>query len=168
MKRLTSTSIILSALFLGCIFGANWLLNKFGMIPVGFGLEATAGTYLAGFSFGLRDAVQDVSGRVWVIALIAIGALLSAFVDPTFALASGVAFLCSELADFAVYTPLRERAWVGAVVLSNIIGAIIDSALFLWIAFGSIGAIYGQLLGKVWMVAPAVVVVGIVRRRRTA
>ena len=39
----------------------------------------------------------------------------------------GTAFLLSELADFAVYTPLAERRWLTAVVASNIVGTIVDS-----------------------------------------
>jgi uncharacterized PurR-regulated membrane protein YhhQ (DUF165 family) len=48
-----------------------------------------------------------------------IGAGLSALVSPQFAVASGIAFLVSELADLAVYTPLRQRNWLAAVALSN-------------------------------------------------
>lgn len=161
-----AVGIAVSGGFIGCIVGANWLLVRYGMVSVGFGLTATAGTYLAGLSFGLRDAVQELSGRRWTVALIALGAALSAFIDPTYALASGVAFGCSEFTDFAIYTPLRERRWVGAVVASNLAGAVADSALFLWIAFGSIEAMAGQVIGKMWMTAPAVIVVGLVRGRR--
>jgi hypothetical protein len=42
---------------------------------------------------------------------------LSFLIAPTFALASGVAFLVSEAADLTVYTPLERRSWLGAVVL---------------------------------------------------
>jgi uncharacterized PurR-regulated membrane protein YhhQ (DUF165 family) len=71
-------------------------------------------------------------------------------------IASGVAFLTSELADFAVYTPLRERHWLGAVTLSNTVGLTIDSALFLFLAFGSLDFLAGQIVGKAWMTALAV------------
>jgi uncharacterized PurR-regulated membrane protein YhhQ (DUF165 family) len=72
------------------------------------------------------------------------------------AVASGVAFLFSELADFAVYTPLRERnktlvGWLTAVGASNLVGLVVDSVLFLWIAFGSLDFLRGQVLGKLWM-----------------
>lgn len=167
MKKVSIITVVLSLGFLGCIIGANWLLATFGMVPVGFGLTATAGTYLAGLSFGFRDAVQELAGRHWVVLLIVLGALLSILVNPLFALASGVAFLFSEFADFAVYTPLREKRWVGAVVLSNLVGAVVDSALFLWIAFGSMEALAGQVVGKMWMTIPAIVIVGFIRRRRT-
>jgi uncharacterized PurR-regulated membrane protein YhhQ (DUF165 family) len=45
--------------------------------------------------------------------------------------ASAVAFLFSELADFVVYQPLRERRWLLAVFASNVVGLVIDSILFL-------------------------------------
>jgi uncharacterized PurR-regulated membrane protein YhhQ (DUF165 family) len=77
-----------------------------------------------------------------------------------------VAFLLSELADFAVYTPLRRRTWLGAVAASNTVGLVIDSALFLWLAFGSLEFLAGQVVGKAWMTALAVVLMALWRRRR--
>jgi uncharacterized PurR-regulated membrane protein YhhQ (DUF165 family) len=165
-----TTRIIYSAAFLACIIGANWALSTFGLVPVGFGLMAPAGVYFAGLSFGLRDAVQEVGGRAWTAGLIVIGAALSAFIDPAFALASGAAFLLAEFADFAIYTPLRERQWVGAVVASNIVGAVVDSAVFLWIAgFGVTAASMGGMVwGKALTIAVAVPIVWLARNRRTA
>jgi uncharacterized PurR-regulated membrane protein YhhQ (DUF165 family) len=84
------------------------------MVPVGFGLVATAGTYFAGLAFVLRDSVQDAGGRRLVLTLIIAGALLSYLVsDPFIALASGVAFLVSETVDMGIYTPLRKRGYFG-------------------------------------------------------
>ena len=74
-------------------------------------------------------------------------------------MASGVAFLVSELSDLVVYTPLRERSWLGAVVTSNTVGLMIDSALFLWLAFGSLQFFWGQVVGKAWMTLLAVVLI---------
>jgi uncharacterized PurR-regulated membrane protein YhhQ (DUF165 family) len=117
---------------------------------------APAGVYFAGLAFSLRDALQETLGRRWVIAAILIGALVSAGLSAQLALASGLAFLVSELADFMVYTPLRQRTWLGAVVASNTVGTIVDSALFLWLAFGSLEFLAGQIVGKLWMTALAV------------
>lgn len=117
---------------------------------------------------GCATLSKERAGRLWVLALIVTGAALSALIEPTFALASGAAFLLSELADFAVYTPLRDRQWVGAVILSNLVGAVIDSAVFLWIAFGSLDFLAGQVWGKALMIAPAVLIVGLARRRSAA
>jgi uncharacterized PurR-regulated membrane protein YhhQ (DUF165 family) len=65
--------------------------------------------------------------------------------------ASVAAFLLSELADFAVYAPLAKRRLALAVALSGIVGAAVDSAVFLLLAFGSLDFIAGQIVGKIWM-----------------
>jgi uncharacterized PurR-regulated membrane protein YhhQ (DUF165 family) len=78
--------------------------------------------------------------------------------------ASAVAFLFSELADFAVYQPLRERRRLLAVFASNVVGLVIDSILFLWIAFGGLDFIEGQIIGKLWTTVFAVVVLLALRR----
>ena len=161
------------AAYIATIFLANWAIQAFGFVPVGFGLMAPAGVYFVGAAFTFRDLAHESAGRKWVAVAIVVGALLSAIVSPQFALASGVAFLLSELADFAVYTPLREKGWLRAVVLSNIVGLVIDSALFLWLAFGSLEFIAGQIVGKGWMTVLAVALLWGVRhalseRRRAA
>ena len=166
------SKIVTSVAFLACIVGANWALTRFGVVPVGFGMMAPAGVYFAGLSFGLRDVVQELGGRWWTVGLIVVGAALSALIDPTFALASGCAFLLSELADLAVYSPLRERQWAWAVAASNVVGSIVDSVLFLALAFGvaavTVDGVAGMLLGKAYMILPAIVLVGWVRGRRVA
>lgn len=144
-------------LYIATIFAANWAIQRFGPVSVGFGYMAPAGVYFAGLAFTLRDITHDTLGRVWVLAAILVGAALSALVSTEFALASGVAFLVSELADFAIYSPLRERNWLGAVAASNVVGLVADSVLFLWIAFGSLNFLTGQIIGKVWMTLAALV-----------
>lgn len=159
MKPLT-----LAIVFLATIVTANYLTTEYGMIPVGFGYTATAGTYAAGLVFVLRDSVQDVTGRWFTLALVTLGALVSYLVaDPFIALASGVAFLVSELADFGIYTPLRKRGYVRSAAASNTVGAVIDTFLFLWIAgFPIVGAWQGQLVGKLSVtVATIALVVGV-------
>jgi hypothetical protein len=158
-------SIASAAAFLACILTANYVTTEHGMVPVGFGLIATAGTYLAGLTFVLRDTVQDGLGKGVTIGLIAAGALLSYLVaDPFIALASGVAFLFAEAADLAIYTPLRRRGYIRAAVASNVVGAVIDTFLFLWIAgFPIPGAWQGQMVGKLTITLAVVLVVAGVR-----
>jgi hypothetical protein len=79
--------------------------------------------------------------------------------------ASATAFLLSEFADFAVYTPLARRRLVLAVVASSAVGLVIDSIVFLWLAFGSLEFLPGQIVGKAWMVLVAVPLVAYLRRR---
>jgi hypothetical protein len=93
--------------------------------------------------------VQETAGARWVIGCILAGAVISALFSPRIALASCVAFLASELADYAVYTPLRRRNRHGAAIASNIVGAIVDTILFLTIAGFPLSAIWGQLAIKI-------------------
>ena len=79
--------------------------------------------------------------------------------------ASAAAFLLSEFADFAVYTPLARRRLVLAVVASSLIGLIINSIVFLWLAFGSLDFLAGQIIGKLVMVLVAIPFVAYLRRR---
>ncbi len=150
------------------ILAANFAIEHFGFVSVGFGLLAPAGVYFVGLSFTLRDITQRALGRLPVIAAILVGAGLSYFISPAFALASGLAFLASESADLAVYTPLEKRGWMTAVVASNVVGAIVDSALFLWLAFGSLAFLKGQVVGKLWMTALTVGLIVTYRAFRSA
>lgn len=157
---------ILFVLFAATVLLANWLIVTFGLVPVGMGLVAPAGVYAAGLAFVIRDGLHDTGGRRWVLGAIAVGAALSAVVSPpALALASGLAFATSETADMLVYTPLRRRSWLLAAVASNTVGLVVDSALFLWLAFGSLEFLAGQVVGKFWVTALAVSVWALLRRR---
>jgi uncharacterized PurR-regulated membrane protein YhhQ (DUF165 family) len=144
-------TIVLANFFLGHV-GLCPPPGEFGpcVLPVGFGLYAPSGVLWVGVALFLRDVVQDELGRRWTVAGILTGALLSYFVEsPALALASGAAFLLSESADFLVYTPLRERhlLWQG-VLASGVVGSLVDSVVFLWLAFGSLAFLAGQFVGK--------------------
>jgi uncharacterized PurR-regulated membrane protein YhhQ (DUF165 family) len=146
------------------IFAANWLVQHVGIVSVGFGLSAPAGVFAAGIALTLRDVVQATLGRAAVVLAILAGAALSWLVSPAFAVASATAFLVSELADFAVYTPLERRSWLGAVLLSNTVGLALDSILFLTLAFGSLAFLPGQVVGKAWMTLVAILLLAAGRR----
>lgn len=154
--------------YLLTIPAANWLIGHWGtecipqgpcLIPVGFGLAAPSGVLMIGVALALRDAVQQLLGLRGAVAAILCGVAVSSFVaPPALVLASAAAFLISELADLAVYTPLRERNLPLAVLASGAVGSLIDSAAFLLIAFGSLDFIAGQFVGKMWMTAIAAAV----------
>ncbi len=138
------------ALYILTIFGANWLLTTFGVVTILPGLMAPAGVFCAGLAFVFRNATQETLGRRWSIAAIPIGAALSAFLSPTFALASGCAFLLAESLDYLIYTPLRKQGRIRAMLVSCACGDVADSALFLFLflAFHSLAFIEGQIVGK--------------------
>lgn len=154
-----TTAAAIAAAFLLCVVGANYLTEHHGMVPVGFGLTATAGTYAAGATFLLRDMLQETGGRRLVLALVIAGAALSyAVSSPQLAIASGVAFLTSELGDYGVYSRLRDRGWARAALASNAAGAAIDTWLFLAIAGFPIDryTVAGQLVGKLLITSIAI------------
>lgn len=153
---------------------ANWFIQHVGTqsfphgphtIPVGFGYQTPSGVLWIGLALVARDVVQREFGRWPVLGAICLGAALSYFVAPAFAWASGIAFLIGELADFAVYTPLAERRLYLAVLASGAVGAIVDSLLFLQLAFHSTQFWQGNTLGKIWMSGLALPVLWGVKRR---
>ena len=158
-----------------CIPAANWLIGHAGttcapggpcLIPVAPGMLAPSGVLMVGLALVLRDLVQRRLGLRWAAAAILAGAALSAtLAPPALVLASAVAFLLSEAADLAVYTPLQRRGLVLAVAASGLVGLVVDSLVFLGLAFGSLDYLPGQVLGKLWMVLLALPLVHRLRRR---
>jgi uncharacterized PurR-regulated membrane protein YhhQ (DUF165 family) len=151
--------------FVATVFAANWAINRFGIVSVGFGLHAPAAVYFAGLAFSLRDLVQRTLNKTAVVLAIVVGAIASTFVSPHLAFASGSAFLVSELCDFVVYTPLARRRPIWAVAASNTVGAVVDSLLFLSLAFGSLALFWGQVVGKTWVTLATVALLAAVRFR---
>ena len=158
MKR---TAIISALIYTSCIPIANYAILHWGTqpfpggphtIPVGFGLAAPSGVLFVGVALTARDKVQMLTGKATVLALIAVGVLLSyATSTPAVASASAVAFALSELADYAVFTPLADRGrLLLAVLLSGFVGIAIDTFVFLQMAFGSTQFWQGNALGKTW------------------
>ena len=158
-----------------CIPAANWLIGNAGtectpegpcLIPVAPGLMAPSGVLMIGLALVLRDLVQRRLGLQWAVGAILAGAALSAFLaPPAWVIASGVAFLLSDRADLAVYTPLQRRRLLLAVVASSIVGLVVDSAIFLYLAFGSLEFLAGQVVGKAWMVVAAIPFIAWLRHR---
>jgi len=161
-----------------CIPAANWLINNAGtlclpdgpcLIPVAPGVMAPSGVVMIGLALVLRDLVQRRLGLAWAAGAILAGAALSALLaPPALVIASAVAFFLSELADLAVYTPLQRRRLILAVVASSLVGLVVDSLLFLQLAFGSLEFLAGQVIGKAWMVLLAVPFVWWLRRHDRA
>lgn len=163
------------AAYAATIPAANWLIGNVGecipngpcLIPVGFGLMAPSGVLMIGAALVLRDAVHRILGWQWAVGAIAIGAALSfQFSPPALVIASVAAFILSELADLAVYAPLQRKRLVLAVLLSGLVGSAVDSAAFLWLAFGSLDFIAGQVVGKLWATAVGAAVLVAAREAR--
>jgi uncharacterized PurR-regulated membrane protein YhhQ (DUF165 family) len=173
--RRRAEGMVFLVLFGLTIPAANWLIGHVGtvcppngpcLVPVAPGLMAPSGVTMIGFALVLRDLVQRRLGVAVSVAAILVGAATSALLaPPALVLASAVAFLMSEGADLAVYTPLARRRLVAAVVASSVAGLVVDSIVFLWLAFGSLEFLAGQIVGKGWMVMLSIPFVAWLRRR---
>jgi uncharacterized PurR-regulated membrane protein YhhQ (DUF165 family) len=154
--------VLLIVCYIATIPAANFLIGHIGtvcipqgpcLIPVFPGVMAPSGVLMIGAALLLRDLVQRRSGILVSLACIAAGAALSFLIaTPAIATASGAAFLFSELVDFSAYTPLARRRFYLALIVSCAAGAFADSALFLWLAFGSLDHLLGQIVGKLYAV----------------
>jgi uncharacterized PurR-regulated membrane protein YhhQ (DUF165 family) len=158
-----------------CIPAANWLIGNAGtycvpngpcLIPVAPGVMAPSGVLMIGLALVLRDLVQRRLGLGWALGAVLAGTAISAVLaPPALVLASAAAFLFSELADLAVYTPLQKRGLTLAVLASSVVGLVVDSVVFLFLAFGSLDFLAGQVIGKAWMVLLALPLIQWLRRR---
>lgn len=169
MKKI---GIVAAVLFVATVWAANYAVKEWGVVSVGFGLVAPAGVYFAGLAFTLRDTIHRTLGRWPVIGCVLLGSALAYFIEAnaqipggvtSIAVASAIAFLFSEFSDMAVYEPIRKKGWLPAVLASNIVGICVDSALFLWLAFGSLAFFKGQFVGKLWMTLAAVALIAATR-----
>jgi queuosine precursor transporter len=174
-RRQKIEGIIYLTGFMLCIPASNWMIGHVGtvcppdspcLIPVAPGLMAPSGVLTIGLALVLRDLVQRRLGLRWAGLAILAGGAVSALVAPAaLALASTVAFLLSETADLAVFTPLQKRGLVLAVFLSSIVGLFVDSVVFLQLAFGNLDFLLGQVVGKAWMVVLSLPAIAVLRRR---
>jgi uncharacterized PurR-regulated membrane protein YhhQ (DUF165 family) len=176
MRSRSSAGLALLAAYIGSVVLANYLTAHYGLVPVGFGLMATAGTWAISGAIMTRDLLQDTLGRLVVLAAIVVGAALSWVVaNPKLAVASGVTFLLAETAELLVYTPLRRRVkfgtsrWAGVVGVANATGIVLDTILFLELAgFGLAGRVLlGQFVGKAWVTIAVITVAWTVRKIAT-
>ena len=159
-KRTRFEGTIFLVLFCLTIPAANWMIGHVGtvcvangpcLVPVAPGIMAPSGVLMVGAALVLRDLVQRRLGVEFGIGAIAAGAAISAgLAPPSLVIASATAFLLSEFADFAVYTPLARRRLVIAVVASSTVGLIVEldrvSLACFWLAGVSAWADYRKAL----------------------
>lgn len=145
--------------FIASIPASNWMIGHIGycsadgpcVLPVFPGIMAPSAVLLIGVALVLRDHVHHSMGSAWAFLAILVGAAVSLAVStPTLALAAGAAFLISETADLVVYAPLRQQWPASAVLVSGVVGAAVDSFVFLGLAYADMTYLQGQTIGKIW------------------
>lgn len=142
--------IILAIAYLLAITAANLIVNHFGITVtpyVAFGLVGAALIF--------RDAFADVVGVRRVViqgALIAAGGLITYLLNQqaaAIAIASVTGFTVSEIAEGVSYYLMGNKAWLQRAQRSAAIGAVLDSVLFITLAFGfTPSIIFIQIVAK--------------------
>lgn len=143
---ITTATTLSAGLFVAAAGASNWAIENIGQdngpsaprtLPIGWGLDAPSGVLLVGVMIVLRDGLHErigLKGTLWVILL---GSIVSALLaPPAIAVASGVTLLAAETTDALVYQRLRRQGRTRAALGSNLVSSVIDSALFLTIAYG--------------------------------
>lgn len=117
-----------------------------------FGQWLTWGAFVYPLAFLVTDLINFVHGpkaaRKVVLAGFVIGLLCSLagsqivgeagpLVTLRIALASGVAFLVAQLLDVSIFDRLRQGSWWRAPLVSTLVGATVDTALFFSLAFSA-------------------------------
>lgn len=156
-----------TALYVAAIPFTNWLFDYVGVLPLpGTSYVFHPLAFLVGFWLVLRDFAHRELGDKWIFAPVVAGMALSYLTSsPRVATASALAFLVSELVDWAVFKysqrPLHQR-----ILISSAASVPVDSILFSGIAFGL--ATINPVTFSVMLVAKmagALVVFEILRRR---
>lgn len=174
--------LILVTAFIGAAATSNWAVQHVGQnngpyaphtIPIGWGLQAASGVLFIGVMITVRDALHEQVGIKATLMAIVVASVVSALLAPaSVALASGVTMLAAESADALVYQRLRRRGYLAAAAASNLVSSLIDSALFLSIAYGATAMWHGTYpltVGKVEVSLITLAVVIVIRSvsRRT-
>ena len=143
-------------LYMLCIVLADILAAQF-IIPIGFGLAVPAGVFMIAPIFTLRDSLHRTYGARMVTILILVASAFSYGLSIVLGnemlgrvtIASVIAFFVSENVDTFVYHLTRRKSWMTRVLSSNAVSSLVDSILFIGIAFGIVWPlIIGQYIVK--------------------
>ena len=122
------------------------------LVQYPLGLYLTWGALTYPFAFLVTDLTNRLQGpeaaRRVVLVGFAVGVVCSLIgtqimgefgplVTLRIALGSGIAFLCAQLLDVAVFNRLRQGSWWRAPLVSTLLSSSLDTALFFSVAFSA-------------------------------
>ena len=106
--------------YIAAIVLVNYTFVVLPPIPSPFG-DLFIANLIVGAVFVLRDYAQRAIGHKVLLATFVAGIITWLMVDPGLAFASLVAFVFSEMTDWAVYSftkrPLQNRIWISALLV---------------------------------------------------
>ena len=135
-QKLTVPVMVLAMIII--VASANYLVQ----FPINNWLTWGALTYpISYFVTDLTNRLRgprDARRVVWIgFALAVIVSALLA--SPRIAIASGTAFIVSQMLDIAVFDRLRQKGWWQPPLFSSAVGSAVDTLLFFALAFYATG-----------------------------
>ncbi len=109
-----------------------------------YGVAAARKVVLAGF----------VAGLICSLAGTQIMGQFGPLVTLRVAVGSGIAFLCAQLLDITVFDRLRRGSWWKAPLVSTLVSATLDTAIFFSIAFSAALSFLEPANNTGWATAP--------------
>lgn len=119
---------------------ASNILVQYPVHWFGLGELLTYGAFTYPLAFLVNDLTNRRYGPKVARHVVYVGFAIGVFISivaatPRIAAAAGLAFLCGQLCDIFVFTPLRRLAWWRAPLAAAFCGSVIDTIIFFSIAF---------------------------------
>ncbi|AGC35755.1 hypothetical protein ACP46_gp70 [Rhizobium phage RHEph06] len=116
-------------LYVASVVMVNIGFSYVPLIPTDFGLLSPM-AFVVGAVFVIRDFAQRQSGHFVLVAMLAATVASYLLADPFVAIASALAFITSEVADYLLYS-FTKKPFHHRVLISSLVSTPIDTAVFL-------------------------------------
>lgn len=140
------------------------------LVQYPLGAFLTWGALSYPFAFLVTDLVNRLEGPAAARRVVLVGfvvGILCSFIGTQvmgefgplvtlrIALGSGLAFLCAQLVDVAVFNRLRQGSWWKAPLVSTLVSSTLDTAIFFSVAFSAALMVLEPGNDVSWATAPA-------------
>lgn len=141
-RPFAARDLVLPVCGMAAVVAASNVLVQHPVTVLGLEDFLTWGAFTYPFAFFVNDLTNRRFGpaaarRVVVAGFIIAVAISILLASPRIAMASGSAFLVSQLLDTTVFNQLRRQAWWRAPLAAGLVGSAIDTALFFSLAFSA-------------------------------
>ena len=138
---------LILAIFMAIFVAASNYLVQFPIKIFGMQEILTYGAISYPVTFLITDLANRKFGKLTARKIVYLGFVIGIFLTLFFstnfkdlisirvAIGSGTAFLVAQLLDVQIFDKLRNRSWFVAPFFSSLIGSLVDTFLFFFIAF---------------------------------
>ena len=143
--------LLLLSLIMGVIVLASNYLVQFPVQYYGLEEVLTYGAFSYPIAFLITDIANRFYGKIIARKIVYVGFIIGItftfyfstnyadLISVRIAIGSGTAFIVAQLLDVQIFDKLRKKKWFVAPLISSLIGSIVDTFLFFFIAFYGTG-----------------------------